>query len=136
MKKQSDDKPRKPRILIVDDSNYQRSKTKRVLKDNGFSVIEAIDGLQGLQVFREKSPDLVLLDINMPIMEGTEVLDFIYRIDPEALVVMFSTLDEKQLIIECLKKGAKDYLVKPSEPEIIVSTIRKHLAAKESDNGA
>lgn len=120
-------KIKKKRILIIDDSNYQRRKTKKLLKDNGYSVHEAEDGLQGLCEYRKKPADIVLLDINMPIMEGLEVLDFIFRIDSSATVIMYSTLDEKKIIMQSIKKGAADYLVKPSSPEVILKTIEKHL---------
>lgn len=122
---------KKQRILIIDDSNYQRRKTKKLLKDNGYSVHEAVDGLEGLCEFRKKGADLVLLDINMPIMEGLDVLDYIFKIDSSAKVIMFSTLDEKKIIMESIKKGAADYLVKPSPSDVVLATIKKHLEREQ-----
>jgi two-component system, chemotaxis family, chemotaxis protein CheY len=119
------------KILIVDDSVYQRSKAKTFLQENGFKVFEAEDGLEGVHLYRKILPDLVLMDINMPLMEGTEALVFIKKIDPDAIVIMFSTLDDEKIIMKAIKDGAKDYIVKPLKKDLMLKTINKFLDTAE-----
>jgi two-component system, chemotaxis family, chemotaxis protein CheY len=119
------------KILIVDDSVYQRTKAKNFLQENGFKVFEAEDGVEGIQTFRTVMPDLVLMDINMPLMEGTEALVYIKKIDPEAIVIMFSTLDDEKTIMKAIKAGAKDYIVKPLRKDLMLKTVNSFLNATE-----
>lgn len=115
------------KILIVDDSSYYRAKSKKMLDEAGFNVIIAEDGLEGAWLFRQEKPDLVLMDINMPIMEGIDSLEYIKKIDHNAVVIMFSTLDDEKTIAQAIKAGAKDYIVKPMVPEKMLETIKKFL---------
>ena len=126
---------KKPRILIVDDSQYQRSRAKKLLEESGFSVIEALDGIEGVCTFRKEAPDLVIMDINMPYMEGIEALEYIKKLDENAIVIMFTTLDDEKTIMKAIKAGAKDYIVKPLDPERMIATIRRFLglAARGKD---
>jgi two-component system, chemotaxis family, chemotaxis protein CheY len=114
-------------ILIVDDSTYQRTKAKNLLLENGFNVVEADDGIEGVHLYRSVLPDLVLMDINMPIMEGTDALRYIRKMDSNAIVIMFSTLDDEKTVMEAIKAGALDYIVKPLNPPLMLETINKFL---------
>lgn len=117
----------KKKILIVDDSSYYRSKSKKLLDTAGYKVIMAEDGLEGAWLYKHEKPDLVLMDINMPIMEGIESLEYIKKIDHNAVVIMFSTLDDEKTIAQAIKAGAKDYIVKTMVTEKVLETIRKFL---------
>ena len=117
-------------ILVVDDSEYQRSRACKLLKENGFEIIEAHDGLEGVWLFRQEQPDLVIMDINMPIMEGIDAVRYIRQIDRRALVIMFSTLDDEKTLLSAIKAGAADYIVKPLQPELMMNTINKLLEHK------
>jgi len=119
--------PKQKKILIVDDSKYQRTRAKKIMEENGFKVIEAEDGLEGACLFRKTGPDLVIMDINMPVMEGIDALRCIRKIDPNAIVIMFSTLDDEKTIMEAIKAGAKDYIVKPLKPDLMIDTVKKFL---------
>ncbi|MFA6450465.1 MAG: response regulator [bacterium] len=119
--------PKQKKILIVDDSTYQRSKAKNFLQEKGFRIFEAEDGIEGVYLYRKVQPDLVLMDINMPVMEGPEALRYIKKIDPNAVVIMFSTLDDEKTIMGAIKAGAKDYIVKPLKEDLMIKTINKFI---------
>jgi len=119
------------KILVIDDSNYQRNKLRKLLENNGYEVILAEDGVDGVYTFKKDSPDLVIMDINMPYMEGLEALVFIKRIDRNAIVIMFSTLDDEKVIMNAVKAGARDYVVKPLDERNMLETIGKYLKTGE-----
>jgi len=102
------------KVLIVDDSITVREIMKRQLSDMGILETEyAKTGTEALEMYRSFQPDLVFLDINMPEMNGVEVLSQLMEIDPKANVVMLSSLGTKEKISESLEKGAKNFLMKP-----------------------
>jgi len=114
---------KRKKILIVDDSNYQRQGLKKLLDDNGYQVFEAEDAIDGIQLFRKIMPDLVIMDINMPIMEGTDAVRYIKKIDHDALVIMFSTLDDEKSVMEAIKAGARDFITKPLKDKLMLDTV-------------
>lgn len=120
----------KPAILIIDDSDYQRSRLKSLLEQNGYSVLEAVDAVDGLYACKHETVDIVILDINMPYMQGVDALPVIREIDRILPVIMFSTLDDESIIKEAIRRGARDYIVKPLRPDRMLNTIRKHLDEK------
>ena len=106
------------KVLVVDDSITVREMMKQQLKENGIQQIkEAKNGKEAVQVFQAFRPELVFLDINMPEMNGVEVLSKVREIDPKANVIMLSSLGTKEKISETLEKGAKNFLMKPIENE-------------------
>ena len=123
---------KKKTILLVDDSYYQRFKAKKLLMDNGYRVLEAEDGIDAVQLYRKVTPDLVVMDINMPIMEGIDAVRYIKKIDRDATVIMFSALDDEKTVLEAIKTGARDYIVKPLDEELMLKTVRKHLGEENS----
>lgn len=116
------------RVLIVDDLPFMRKVIREVLSEAGFEVAaEAENGREGLILYAEKKPDVVLLDIAMPVMDGITALRRLLRYDPSARVIMCSALGEQELIVRAIQLGARDFIVKPFQPERVVSAVRKSL---------
>jgi len=114
------------RVLIVDDLAFMRDAIREILVQSGFEVIgEAENGEVAIRRYLEIEPDVVLMDITMPVMDGLAALREIRRRDPNATVVMCSALGQQQYIIRAIHLGARDFIVKPFRPERIVSAIRK-----------
>lgn len=114
------------RVLIVDDIPFIRSVIKDILIDGGFRVAgEASDGAQALAMFKAVRPDVVLLDIHMPILDGIETLKRIKKINRDAIIVMCSSLGDQENIINAISLGAKDFVVKPFRKERILSALEK-----------
>lgn len=114
-------------ILIVDDSDFMRVRTRQLLAGEGYSVVEASNGQEAVDKYREHRPDLVMMDITMPIMDGLTAVREIRKLDPQARVVMVSALGQQATVIEAIKAGAKDFIVKPFQPERVLATVRKVL---------
>lgn len=116
------------KILIVDDAAFMRMMIKDNLKKAGFTdFIEAGDGEQAVIKFQDEMPGLVLLDITMPNMDGIEVLRSIKQTNPDAKVVMCSAMGQEGLVVEAIKLGALDFIVKPFKPERLIQTVRNVL---------
>ncbi|MED4917572.1 response regulator [Geobacillus thermodenitrificans] len=104
----------KATILIADDSMFMRNLIKDLLSHHGYQIIaEAPDGYDAVALYEEKRPDIVILDLVMPKMNGLHALKHILQIDPNAKIVMCSSMGQKSLVIEALQIGAKDFVVKP-----------------------
>jgi two-component system chemotaxis response regulator CheY len=115
-------------ILIADDLSFMRMIQKEILTERGYTVVgEAADGVEAVEKFKTLRPDLVLLDITMPNMNGLEAMRNIFSIDPKAKVIMCSALGQQNLIVEAIRAGVKDFIVKPFKPERILSAIEKAL---------
>jgi two-component system chemotaxis response regulator CheY len=112
------------RILAVDDSRASLNIMKRLLRDSGFEVVgEARRGDEALSEYRRLSPDVVLLDIVMPDMDGVKVLEELRGLDPGACVVMFSSMGTPDKIRECTEKGAKGFVMKPCSREDLLRLL-------------
>lgn len=120
-------------ILVVDDEPTLRLTTKARLQAKGFDVDVAEDGEIALDKLRSKTFDIVLLDINMPRLNGLQTLEAITRDYPHTDVVMLTSFADFSLAIECLKKGAKDYLVKPIDAQELVTRLTSLLRAQISE---
>lgn len=104
---------RKVRVLIVDDEPHIRSLIHVIVSSLGAEVVaEAGDGMQALVLYKQFSPDMVLLDINMPKLDGIDVLKQIMAINPKTLVVMLSALNTLDVVKECIDNGARNYILK------------------------
>ncbi|AKB26707.1 Chemotaxis regulator - transmits chemoreceptor signals to flagelllar motor components CheY [Methanosarcina sp. MTP4] len=120
------------RIMIVDDAEFMRMVIRDILVKQGHEVAaEVADGECAIQKYQEVKPDLVLMDIILPDMEGTKTLQKLLDLDPEAKVVMCSSLGQKAVVMESIKIGAKDFIVKPFEPDKVLEVIKKVI---EPDN--
>ena len=114
------------KILIVDDSRTSRKMLRNILESNGHEIIdEAVNGKEGVQKFQALKPDVVTLDITMPVVDGVEALKMIKALDPESKVVMVTAAGQKNKMIECIKAGANEFLTKPFEQQEIVDVINK-----------
>jgi len=112
-------------ILVVDDSAAMRMMITASLQDSEFEVVGAAkDGEQALQLFKDISPDLVLLDIIMPGMSGVETLGHIMALDKNAVVVMASSMGTEDAVQGALKAGAKNFLLKPIEQDGLLKILR------------
>ncbi len=116
------------KILIVDDAAFMRMMIKEVLTKNGFDVVgEAENGRIALDKYKELSPDLVIMDITMPEVNGIESLKMIKAFNPAAKVVMCSAMGQQAMVIEAIQNGAKDFIVKPFQADRICEAVRKVL---------
>ena len=112
------------KIMVVDDAAFMRMMVKNALAQGGYTdVCEAADGSEAVQMYAEQKPQLVLMDITMPNMDGLEALKKIRENDGNAQVVMCSAMGQESMVIEAIKAGAKDFIVKPFKPERILSTV-------------
>jgi two-component system chemotaxis response regulator CheY len=114
------------RVLVTDDTAFMRMSLRNVLEKNGFEVVgEAADGEESVNLYAELRPDVVTMDITMPKMDGITAIKKILEIDPDAKVIVCSAMGQKPMVIEALNAGAKDFLVKPFQPERIIEALRK-----------
>lgn len=112
------------KILLVDDAAFMRMMIKDTLSKNGYTdLYEASDGMQAVERYEELKPDLVIMDITMPNMDGLEALKAIRGKDPNATIVMCSAMGQESMVIEAIKSGAKDFIVKPFKPDRILKTV-------------
>lgn len=126
-----------PRVLIVDDLPFMRSLLSDILRDAGMEVAaQAENGRDALSAYVGSTPDVVLLDIAMPEMDGITALGKLRRLDGDARVVMCSALGEQQMIVRAIQLGARDFVVKPFQPQRVVSAITRVLEADGLTPGA
>ncbi len=116
------------KILIVDDAEFLRLRISKILTDGGYDVILAHNGLNAVSMYKFAKPDAVLMDITMPEMDGLAALKEIRSADPNARVVMLTALGQESVVLEAVKAGARDFVVKPFEPERVLAAISKALA--------
>jgi two-component system chemotaxis response regulator CheY len=117
------------RVLVVDDAAFMRKVVSDALASGGHEVVgEAGNGVEAVARFQELKPELTMLDITMPEKTGLEALADIIAIDPNAKVLMCSALGQESKVIEALKLGAKNFLVKPFKPEALLEAVDKTLA--------
>ena len=118
------------KILLVDDAAFMRKMIKDTLTKNGYTeVYEAVDGLDAVEKFTELSPDLVVMDITMPNMDGLEALKAIRAKDGSANVVMCSAMGQESMVMDAVRSGAKDFIVKPFKPDRVLKTVTSILGA-------
>lgn len=113
-------------ILICDDAAFMRMMIKDILTKNGYNVAgEAENGMKAVEKFKEVSPDLVLMDITMPEMDGIQALKEIRKADAGAKVIMCSAMGQQAMVIESIQAGAKDFIVKPFQAERVLEAVKK-----------
>ncbi|MDA3732599.1 response regulator [Niameybacter massiliensis] len=114
------------RVLIVDDAAFMRMMIKDILSKNGYEVVgEAENGVKAIEKYKELTPDLVLMDITMPEMDGIQAVKNIKAIDGNAKVIMCSAMGQQAMVIESIQAGAKDFIVKPFQAERVLEAVRK-----------
>ena len=113
-------------ILICDDAAFMRMMIKDILSKNGYNVVgEAENGAKAVEKYAELKPDLVLMDITMPEMDGIQALKKIKESDPSALVIMCSAMGQQAMVIESIQAGAKDFIVKPFQADRVIEAVKK-----------
>ena len=113
-------------ILICDDAAFMRMMIKDILTKNGYNVVgEAENGAKGVEKYVELKPDLVLMDITMPEMDGIQALKKIKEADASATVIMCSAMGQQAMVIEAIQSGAKDFIVKPFQAERVLEAVKK-----------
>jgi len=129
-----DDEHKPLRVLVVDDCGAIKSQLARILQQHGCVVAGlAADGKEAVAMYKKIAPDLVTMDVEMPEVNGLQALRDIIEYDQGAVVIMVTTVANKANVLECLKSGAKNYILKPFTPEGIRAAIVKcfpHLTAR------
>ena len=114
------------RILVVDDAAFMRMMIKEVLSKNGFDVCgEAENGAKALEKYKELTPDLVIMDITMPEVNGIDALKHIKAFNGAAKVIMCSAMGQQAMVIEAIQSGAKDFIVKPFQADRVLEAVQK-----------
>ncbi len=112
------------KILLVDDAAFMRKVIMDTLTKSGYTdLYEAVDGLDAVEKYDELKPDLVIMDITMPNMDGLEALKTIRGKDPNANIVMCSAMGQETMVIDAVRSGAKDFIVKPFKAERVLKTV-------------
>ena len=114
-----------PKVLVVDDAMFMRTKTSRILAEQGYEVVEASNGEEAIQKYVEEKPQVVLMDITMPVLDGIGALKGIKEKDPDARGIMVTALGQKSMVLEAIRAGARDFIVKPFQPEKLIEAVRK-----------
>jgi two-component system chemotaxis response regulator CheY len=116
------------KILIVDDAAFMRMMIKNILIKEGYDVVgEAENGAQAVEKYKDLNPDLVTMDITMPEMDGISAVKEIMKINKGAKVVMCSAMGQQAMVIDAIQAGAKDFIVKPFQPDRVIEAISKVL---------
>ena len=116
------------KVLVIDDSPMVYKAVKRALEPEGFQVVDqAFNGQEGLEKIDLLKPDLIILDVTMPIMDGIETAEALFQRNPDAKVIMLSAMGDEDLTSKAKRIGIKIFLTKPFKPEELVSSIRSIL---------
>lgn len=114
------------RVMVCDDAAFMRMVIKDILVKNGYEIAaEAENGLKAVEQYPDAKPDLVLMDITMPEVDGIEAVRRIKALDPNANVIMCSAMGQQAMVIEAIQAGAKDFIVKPFQADRVLEAVRK-----------
>ncbi len=120
------------RILVADDASFMRQMIREIVEIEGHEVVaEASDGIEAIDQFKNHHPDVVTMDIVMPRRSGIDAVKGIIELDAGACVVMCSALGQETLVQEAMSAGARDFIVKPFKPDVVIATIEKVLEKSE-----
>jgi two-component system chemotaxis response regulator CheY len=117
------------KILVVDDAAFMRLRASKLLVEAGHQVVEADNGRLAVEAYMRERPDCVLMDITMPEMDGLEALAEIRLRDPHARVAMLTALGQQSIVMDAIKRGARDFVVKPFAPGRVLAAVNRLLAA-------
>lgn len=114
------------KILVVDDSIVMRKNLATILKADGHTIIgEASNGRQAISQYEELLPDIVTMDISMPIMSGVEAVQKIIERFPDARIIMISAVNQKKMVFNAINSGAKHYIIKPIDTKKVLSVVNE-----------
>jgi two-component system chemotaxis response regulator CheY len=123
------------KVLLADDEAHIRKFLGILLRKLGApAVIEARDGQEAVDLYRHENPDLVLLDVSMPVLDGLQALGRIRQADPSAIVIMLTSLTNRQTIDECFRLGAVAYLRKDLPPTELLAELKKIIGESFEEN--
>jgi two-component system chemotaxis response regulator CheY len=118
-------------ILITDDTVFMRTSLKNILTANGFdSVVEASNGQEAVGQYALHKPSVVLMDITMPVMDGISAVKMIRQMDPQAKIIMCSAMGQRNMVMDAVQAGAKDFIVKPFQAERVIESVRKLIGSE------
>ncbi|MDR3708553.1 MAG: response regulator [Capsulimonadaceae bacterium] len=118
------------KILISDDAMFMRTMLRKILETNGYEVCgEATNGQEAVDKYIEHSPDLVLMDITMPVLDGISAVKAIKAKDPNCKIIMCTAMGQKEMVFEAIRSGAKDFIVKPFQAPRVLQSVEKILGA-------
>ena len=114
------------KILIVDDAAFMRMMIKDILTKNGYEVVaEAANGVEAVELYKSHQPNLVTMDITMPEMDGIEAVKQIKAVNPAAKVIMCSAMGQQSMVMDAIKAGANDFIVKPFQADRVLEAVKK-----------
>ncbi|SHI58529.1 two-component system, chemotaxis family, response regulator CheY [Clostridium amylolyticum] len=117
------------KVLIVDDAAFMRMMIKDILEKNGFEVVgEASNGIKAVELYKKERPDVVTMDITMPDMDGIEAVKQIKAFDPSSRIIMCSAMGQQSMVMDAIRAGAKDFIVKPFQADRVLEAIRKAIS--------
>ncbi|HOP74311.1 MAG TPA: response regulator [Bacillota bacterium] len=114
------------KCLIVDDAAFVRMSLKQIFQSNGLfdEVVEASNGLEAIEAYKREQPDIVTMDVTMPEMDGLTAIKHIIEIDPKAKILVCSAMGQKDIVLEAIQAGAKNFIVKPYEGSKVVEVVK------------
>lgn len=116
------------KIMVVDDAGFMRKMVQTHLSKAGYTdFVEGEDGLRAIELYKQEKPDLTIMDITMPNLDGIEALRQIRALDSDAKVIMCSAMGQETMVMEAIKLGALDFIVKPFKADRIIQTVNKVL---------
>ncbi|KAF6247059.1 two-component system response regulator [Nitrosopumilus sp. b3] len=120
------------KVLIADDASFMRTVLKDILKSNGLAtdIVEAPDGVEAVRQYINHKPDLVTMDVNMPKADGIQALKGIMKVNPNARVIMVTSVEQKHIVQDAMKSGARDYIMKPFDRGNVGLVLNKVLRTK------
>lgn len=120
------------KILVVDDASFMRTVLKDILRSNGLAsdIIEAPDGVEAVRQYIQHKPDLVTMDVNMPKADGIQALKGIMKVNPNARVIMVTSVEQKHIVQDAMKSGARDYILKPFDKANVGLVLNKVLSSR------
>jgi two-component system, chemotaxis family, chemotaxis protein CheY len=125
------------RVLIVDDARIIRNILRALMQKIGLKVAgEAVNGAEGIKMYEELRPDLVTMDITMPVVDGLTATKSIMTSDPNARIIMVTSVGQEGVMKEAILMGARDFIVKPFNEDRIISAIRRVLQLDDASLGA
>lgn len=114
------------KILVIDDSPFISKAVRKAVEPEGFEVVgQAFNGREGLEMIREHQPEIIILDVTMPVMDGLETAENIFRRDPNAKVIMLSAMGDEKLVASAKRIGVKHFLNKPFKAEEMVAAVKE-----------
>lgn len=114
------------KVLIVDDAAFMRMMIRDILEKNGFEVVgEASNGIKAVEIYKKEKPEVVTMDITMPDMDGIEAVKQIKAFDPDSKIIMCSAMGQQSMVMDAIRAGARDFIVKPFQADRVLEAIRK-----------